>query len=75
MSVIHRLSTPRNAQFIIATHSPILMAFPGATVLALNGANIEPVDYRDTEHFKITRDFLANPERFFHYLFDNESDE
>lgn len=75
LSVIHRLSTPRNAQFIIATHSPMLMAFPGATVLALSGATMEPVDYRDTEHFKITRDFLADPSRFFHYLFAEDSDE
>ena len=51
------------------------MAFPGATVLALNGETMEPVDYRDTEHFKSTRDLLADPSRFFHYLFADDSDE
>lgn len=75
LSIIHRLTAPRNAQFIIATHSPILMAFPGATILSLDGETIRQVDYRETEHFKITRDFLADPDRFFHYLFADEPDE
>ena len=75
LSIIHRLSAPRNAQFIIATHSPILMAFPGATILSLDGETIREVDYRDTDHFKITRDFLADPARYFHYLFADDADE
>lgn len=45
------------------------MAFPGATVLSLTDGTIEAVDYRDTEHFRITRDFLDAPERFCRHLF------
>lgn len=69
LSILHRLAAPRSAQFIIATHAPILMAFPGATVLSLTDGTIEAVDYRDTEHFRITRDFLDAPERFCRHLF------
>lgn len=70
LRILHQLTAPRIAQFVIATHSPILLAFPGATVLSLDGGTIEEVDYRDTDHYRVTRDFLASPERFFRYLFD-----
>jgi predicted ATPase len=53
-----------HAQFIIATHSPILMALPGAQILSFGTDAITEVDYRETEHFRIYRDFLANPESF-----------
>ena len=69
LRIIHDLTSPGRAQFLIATHSPMLLSFPGATVLDFDGARIEPVDYRDTHHFTITRDFLNGPERFFKHLF------
>ena len=69
LRILHTLMAPRSAQFIIATHSPILLAFPGATVLSLEGGVIEVVDYRDTEHYRVTRSFLEAPERYFRHLF------
>jgi predicted ATPase len=69
LSILHDLTSRRVAQFVIATHSPILLAFPGATVLSMDGLRIHEVDYRETEHFRVTRDFLASPERFFRHLF------
>jgi len=69
LSILHELSRAGTAQFIIATHSPILLAFPGATVLSLDGGKLSPVDYAETEHFRVTRDFLNAPERFFRHLF------
>jgi len=72
LRILHRLSVPRAAQFIIATHSPILIAFPGATVLSLDDGRVTPVDYRETDHYQLTRDFLEAPERFFRYLFEEE---
>jgi predicted ATPase len=48
------------AQFVIATHSPILMAYPRAKILQLDGQGITDVAYTDTEHFRTTRDFLAD---------------
>jgi predicted ATPase len=72
LRILHELTAPKAAQFIIATHSPLLLAFPGATVLSLDDGVIREVDYRDTEHFRLTRDFLDAPERFFRYLFNND---
>ena len=59
-----------HAQFIIATHSPILMAFPGAVTLNFDGEKIEPVSYEDIEHVRITKTFLENPERYLKALFE-----
>lgn len=53
-----------HAQFIIATQSPILLAFPGADILSFNGDTIRLVAYEDTEHYRIYRDFLNNPQEF-----------
>lgn len=69
LAEIHAL-VKDGAQFLIATHSPILMAYPGAAVLELSERGICSVDYRDTEHYRITRTFLENPERMLHYLLD-----
>lgn len=55
-------------QFIIATHSPILMAFPGAEILTLDGSGVHSVAYNDLEHVKLTRDFLNHPEAFLRHL-------
>jgi predicted ATPase len=73
--VRHSDPAPRIAQFVIATHSPLLLAFPGATVLSLDGGAITEVDYRDTDHYRVTRDFLESPERFFRHLFDGPDPE
>ena len=48
------------AQFVIATHSPILMAYPRARILLFGGGEISPIEYTDTEHYRTTRDFLAD---------------
>lgn len=54
----------QQAQFIIATHSPIILAFPGATILDLNGDQIQRVPYEELEHVQIMKSFLENPERY-----------
>jgi predicted ATPase len=75
LGILHELTRAGVAQFIIATHSPILLAFPGAVILSFDGERLEQVRYRDTEHYTITKDFLDAPERFFRYLFEpDESD-
>jgi len=48
------------AQFIIATHSPILMSYPRAQILSFEADGMRPVSYTDTEHFRTTRNFLSN---------------
>jgi predicted ATPase len=51
----------QDAQFIIATHSPIIMAFPNATILSFDSAQLRQVDYDDLEHVKLTKAFLNDP--------------
>lgn len=55
-------------QFIIATHSPILLAFPGATIYSFDEVPIGRVPYETLEHVVLTRDFLRDPERFLRLL-------
>jgi predicted ATPase len=57
-----------NAQFIIATHSPIILAFPGAAILRFEAGRIEAVDYEELEHVQLTKEFLNHPERYLRYL-------
>ena len=52
----------RGSQFIVATHSPILLGYPGATIYLLTESAISQVPYTETEHYLITRSFLNNPE-------------
>ena len=68
---IHAL-VQQNSQFIIATHSPILMAYPEAELYQLSEEGIHLVDYRQTEHYQLTRRFLENPEKMRHYLLAKE---
>lgn len=58
------------SQLIVATHSPILMAFPGACIYQLTDSGIERVGYEETEHYQLTRRFLENPEKMLKYLLD-----
>lgn len=69
MAVMNEL-VKDGSQFIISTHSPILMAFPDADVFELSEKGIEKVRYDETEHFTLTKQFLENPERMFKYLFE-----
>lgn len=60
----------RNSQFIISTHSPILMTFPGAEILEITEAGINSVDYKNTEHFMVTKRFMDAPEEMIKSLLD-----
>ncbi|NPV55587.1 MAG: AAA family ATPase, partial [Anaerolineae bacterium] len=59
----------QDSQFIIATHSPILMAYPGALIYHITEAGIESVKYEETEHYEVTKAFLDNPDRMLKELF------
>jgi predicted ATPase len=72
LTIVHDLASTGGAQFLIATHSPIILAYPGAALFSLDGNAIQEIAYRATKHFLITRDFLNSPERFFKHLFDTE---
>ena len=55
-------------QFIVATHSPILMALPNAQILLFDEGTIRPIAYEDVEHVRITKAFLLDPEKFLRHL-------
>ncbi len=65
----------KGGQFIIATHSPIIMAYPDARIYLLDDQGIREVAYTDTEHYLITLGFLSNPQRSFSMLFGDEKNE
>lgn len=58
----------QDCQFIIATHSPILMAFPDAQILSFDTNPISDIEYDEVEHVRITRAFLSDPEAFLRRL-------
>ena len=70
--LMHRLAA-EGSQFIVATHSPILITCPGACVYQFDDDGIRQVDYRDTEHFQLTRRFLNDPQRMLNLLLNDES--
>ncbi|MBF0548753.1 MAG: AAA family ATPase [Candidatus Riflebacteria bacterium] len=75
LQIIHSLEAPGHAQFIISTHSPIILSYPCAVLYSLDGDKIREISYRETEHFLLTRDFLNSPERYFKHLFGTPNDD
>ena len=67
LSRMHQL-IHEDSQFVIATHSPIIMAYPDADIFSLSVRGIEKVDYEETEHFQITKSFLNARERMLQTL-------
>jgi predicted ATPase len=67
---IHHLVL-QNSQFVIATHSPILMAYPKASILMLEDDGFREVRFEDTEHYAVTKEFLNNPARMIETVLDN----
>jgi predicted ATPase len=70
LALMRRMSelVAERSQFVIATHSPILMAFPGATIYECTPDGLRSVAYDDLEHVRLTRSFLEDPERFLRHL-------
>jgi predicted ATPase len=63
----------QSAQFIIATHSPILLAFPGARIYTFDRVPVQAVEYEALDHVRITRDFLAAPQRYLKQILKAET--
>jgi predicted ATPase len=72
VKIIHTLVERSRSQFVIATHSPILLAYPGALLYHFGDGALREIAYRDTEHFLITRDFLSAPDVFLDRLLVDE---
>jgi len=64
-----RQSASTGSQFIVATHSPIVLGYPGAVVYEASDRGLERIDAADADAVRLTRDFLRAPERFLRHLF------
>jgi predicted ATPase len=71
MRIIWELQQTNQAQFIIATHSPILMAYPDSKILHFSESGIEAMEYEKTDHYNLTKDFLNHRDRYFKTLFED----
>jgi predicted ATPase len=67
LAMIHDM-VQRDGQFVIATHSPIVLAYPGARIYSFEGGRIVEMRYEELEHVALTREFLNAPERFLRHL-------
>lgn len=63
-----------DSQFVVATHSPILLGFPDALIYELGPDGIEERAYEETEQFQLTRSFLDDRHRFLHYLLADDEE-
>lgn len=72
LAAFDRLVQKDRSQLIVATHSPILLAYPGARIYSLDERGIAEIEYEKTEHYALTRDFLLNRERYLRRLSDDE---
>jgi len=71
LAAMHQL-VARHSQFIIATHSPILLGYPGATIYLFGPHRPMPIAYHETEHYQITKAFLEHPDRMLRELLRDE---
>jgi predicted ATPase len=71
LAALHSL-VQSGGQFIIATHSPIILAYPQASILHFTAEGIAPVAYQDTEHYKVTKAFLTRTDKMLEELFSPE---
>ena len=69
LAIMHDMEMEQKSQFVIATHSPILLAYPHAGIYLLDENGISRVKYEETQHYQITKSFLDNPEKYFNLLF------
>jgi len=60
-----------NTQFLIATHSPILLAYPDAQIFSFDGGEVHQISYRETQPFRLVSSFVAAPEHYIHALFSD----
>jgi len=69
LTIMYDMEREQKSQLIIATHSPLLLAYPNADIFLLDENGISQVKYEETEHYQITKGFLDNPDKYFKMLF------
>ena len=71
LAILHELDQTGNAQFIIASHSPILISYTGAVIFSLDNDRITRQEYQETQQYRLTKDFLDHPQVYLHNLFSD----
>ena len=71
LRLLGRIQAFGHTQVIMATHAPMLMAFPGARLLGLSKYGLEPITLEDTTHFRIMREFCSDPSGFVELALDD----
>ncbi|MBF9233193.1 AAA family ATPase [Microvirga alba] len=71
LKLLRRMDGSGFCQVIMATHSPILMAYPGARLLGLSKYGLEPITLEQTQHFRLLREFCLDPELFIETMMDD----
>jgi predicted ATPase len=64
LKLIRQTSRAGHAQFIIATHSPILLACPKARIYSFSPSSLKQIAYEETEHFQVYKSFMLNPDKY-----------
>jgi predicted ATPase len=70
LKLMRRMDDIGHCQIIMATHSPMLMAYPGAQLLRLTKYGLEPVTVKETDHFRVMREFCYDPKGFVEAVFE-----
>lgn len=72
LRIMHELVSSQNAQFVIATHSPILLGYPKAQIFSFDCVPVASVNYEDTDHYQITKAFLNRTDKVLEELFSDD---
>lgn len=72
LSIINDVCKNKESQFIIATHSPILLAYPSSKIYSCDEDEIKEIKYEETKHYEISKNFLNNPKQYFKHLFNRD---
>jgi predicted ATPase len=70
LALMYDLARAGNTQFLVATHSPILLTYPAARIVSFDDAALPTVSLMDTQHYQITNGILCNPEAYWRHLRD-----
>jgi predicted ATPase len=70
LKLLKRIDRSRITQVIMATHSPMLMAYPEARLLRLDRGGLQPIAVEDTDHYRLMREFWADPRGFVEAMID-----
>jgi predicted ATPase len=75
VKLLHTIKRSGIGQVIMATHAPVLMAYPGARLLRLSKDGLSGIDVEETEHFRMMREFWADPAGFMKQVLADVDDE